>query len=93
MRAWPCRHCAAVTLMGILLLLLLQKEAAAQEAVKKALGVLEGHLATRTFLVGHAVTLADIIACANLFHGFTKVGTHPGTHPPADTGLPCWAAC
>ena len=36
--------------------------------------MLEGHLATRTFLVGHAVTLADIVACANVFQGFTKVG-------------------
>ena len=47
------------------------------EAVKKALGVLDAHLAQRTFLVGHAVTLADIVAGANLFHGFTKVLAAP----------------
>ncbi len=43
------------------------------EAVRKALAVLDSHLAAHTFLVGHAVTLADIVAAANLYHGFTKV--------------------
>ena len=57
------------------------------EAVKKALGVLDAHLAQRTFLVGHAVTLADIVASANLYHGFTKVGL------AADAACkPCWGS-
>ena len=65
----------------------LQKEDAAVEAVRTALAVLDAHLAQRTFLVGHAVTLADIVAGANLFHGFTKVAPSPVPlllHGPAD---------
>ena len=50
-----------------------QKEEAAQAAVKKALEVLETHLTHRTFLVGHRVTLADIVAASNVYLGFTKV--------------------
>jgi glutathione S-transferase len=51
----------------------LQKEEAAIEAVKKSLAVLEKHLHSRTFLVGNAVTLADIVGCCNLYYGYTKV--------------------
>lgn len=50
-----------------------EKEAAAKEALKKSLAILDAHLATRTYLVGDAVTLADIVACANVFLGFTKL--------------------
>ena len=50
-----------------------QREDAAQGALGKALGVLEAHLKHRTFLVGHKVTLADIIAASNVMMGFTKV--------------------
>ena len=50
-----------------------QKEDAAKAAVKAALGVLEGHLQTRTYLVGDAITLADIITFCNLLWGFTSV--------------------
>jgi elongation factor 1-gamma len=43
-------------------------EAAAAAGVAKALAVLDRHLASRTFLVGEAVTLADItLACALLY--------------------------
>ena len=50
-----------------------QKEVAAIEAVKKALGALDAYLATRTFLLLHRVTLADIVAFCNLYFGYTKV--------------------
>ncbi len=67
----------------------MQKEEAAKEALKKALGVLEGHLASRTFLVGHNVTLADIVACANLYNGYTKVrGISVLCPPPACLTFP-----
>jgi glutathione S-transferase len=52
-----------------------QKEAAAQEALKKALGTLDAYLQSHTYLVGDNVTLADIITFCNLFYGFTKVGS------------------
>ena len=51
----------------------LQKEEAAVQAVKKGMGVLEKHLHSRTFLVGHAATLADIVGVCNLYFGYTKV--------------------
>lgn len=43
------------------------------EKVKKGLKLLNDHLASRTFLVGHHVTLADIVAFANTYLGFTRV--------------------
>jgi len=36
--------------------------------LRKALGVMEAHLTSRTFLVGNAVTLADIAAVAALYY-------------------------
>jgi len=54
-----------------------QKEDAAKEAVKKALGVLNDQLMTRTYLVGDAVTLADIITFCNLIFGYTMVRIVP----------------
>merc|ERR1712146_395071 len=39
----------------------------------KALAVLDAHLATRTYLVGDFVTLADIVACCNLLPGMVNV--------------------
>ena len=48
--------------------------------MKTALGVLEAHLLTQTYLVGDAVTLADIIAFCNLFMGFTIVRALPQSH-------------
>lgn len=44
--------------------------------MKKGLEVLEKHLTSRTFLVGNAVTLADIVGACNLYYGYTKVGMH-----------------
>ncbi len=35
--------------------------------------MLEKHLHSRTFLVGHAATLADIVGVCNLYFGYTKV--------------------
>ena len=57
----------------------LQKEEAAIEAVKKGMGLLEKHLHSRTFLVGHAATLADIVGVCNLYFGYTKVLEHLAT--------------
>ncbi|MQL99935.1 hypothetical protein Taro_032662, partial [Colocasia esculenta] len=48
-------------------------EEIAVAALKRALGALESHLSTNTYLVGHAVTLADIIMACNLYHGFVNV--------------------
>lgn len=51
----------------------------AEEAVisdlKRALGALNTHLASNTFLVGHSVTLADIIMACNLCIGFKAIMT------------------
>lgn len=49
------------------------KEAAAQAAVKKALSALDAVLASRTYLVGDHVTLADVVGACNLWLGFTKL--------------------
>lgn len=43
------------------------------EAVKKALAALEAYLQSRTFLVLHRITLADIVTFCNLYNGYTKV--------------------
>ena len=52
-----------------------QKEEGAIAAVKKGLALLDRHLAKNTYLVGHTVTLADIVGVCNLYHGYTKVFT------------------
>ena len=46
-----------------------QKEDAAVESLKKTLAVLDKLLESRTFLVGHSVTLADIVMVCNLSSG------------------------
>lgn len=46
-------------------------EEAAISALKRALGALNMHLASNTYLVGHSVTLADIIMTCNLVMGCT----------------------
>lgn len=43
--------------------------------LKRALAALNGHLATNTYLVGHSVTLADIVMACNLYHGFNRILT------------------
>ncbi|KAA8536597.1 hypothetical protein F0562_029075 [Nyssa sinensis] len=50
-------------------------EEAAIAALKRALDALNTHLASTTYLVGHAVTLADIIMTCNLYVGFNRVMT------------------
>nr|KJB47886.1 hypothetical protein B456_008G046300 [Gossypium raimondii] len=50
-------------------------EEAAIAALKRALGALNTHLASNTFLVGHFVTLADIIMTCNLYLGFFQIMT------------------
>eukprot|EP00884_Botryococcus_braunii_P006615 jgi/Botrbrau1/15955/Bobra.0340s0003.1 len=49
-----------------------EAEDKAIENVKKGLKLLDDHLASRTYLVGQSVTLADIIAFANTYLGFTR---------------------
>jgi elongation factor 1-gamma len=50
-------------------------EEAAIASLKRALGALNTHLASSTYLVGHSVTLADIVMVCNLAHGFKSVMT------------------
>lgn len=50
-------------------------EEAAIAALKRALTALNSHLASNTYLVGHSVTLADIIMTCNLTLGFTRILT------------------
>ncbi|XP_071733650.1 elongation factor 1-gamma-like [Rutidosis leptorrhynchoides] len=50
-------------------------EEASITALKRALGALNTHLAGHTFLVGHGVTLADIIMMCNLYLGFKALMT------------------
>lgn len=50
-------------------------EEAAISALKRALGALNTHLASNTYLVGHSVTLADIIMTCNLVLGFNRIMT------------------
>ncbi|KAM0848739.1 hypothetical protein ACQ4PT_054170 [Festuca glaucescens] len=44
-------------------------------ALKRALGALDTHLASNTYLVGNSVTLADIVMSCNLYLGFTQIMT------------------
>ncbi|GAA0164407.1 hypothetical protein LIER_20057 [Lithospermum erythrorhizon] len=50
-------------------------EEAAIAALKRALGALNTHLASNTCLVGHSVTLADIVMTCNLSQGFGMIMT------------------
>ncbi|XP_075647829.1 elongation factor 1-gamma 2-like [Castanea sativa] len=50
-------------------------EEAAIAALKRALDALNTHLASNTYLVGHSVTLADIIMTCNLYTGFGRILT------------------
>ncbi|GLT85753.1 hypothetical protein SLE2022_039310 [Rubroshorea leprosula] len=50
-------------------------EEAVIAALKRALGALNTHLASNTYMVGHSVTLADIILTCNLYLGFTQLMT------------------
>ncbi|CAD5168813.1 unnamed protein product [Musa acuminata subsp. malaccensis] len=48
-------------------------EEAAISSLKRALGALNTHLASSTYLVGHSVTLADIVMTCNLYLGFSMI--------------------
>lgn len=50
-------------------------EEAAIATLKRALGALNTHLSDNTYLVGHAVTLADIVMTCNLYFGFKLILT------------------
>ncbi|XP_059309684.1 elongation factor 1-gamma 2-like [Lycium ferocissimum] len=50
-------------------------EEAAVAALKRALGAVNIHLASNTFLVGHSITLADIVMACNLSIGFKLIMT------------------
>ncbi|CAI9786972.1 unnamed protein product [Fraxinus pennsylvanica] len=50
-------------------------EEAAIAALKRALGALNTHLTSNTYLVGHGITLADIIMTCNLSIGFKAIMT------------------
>merc|ERR1712212_56869 len=45
----------------------------AKEDVKKALGALNSHLLSRTYLVGERISLADITVCCTLLHLYQHV--------------------
>merc|ERR1719402_2051975 len=45
----------------------------AKEDVQKALGALDAHLLTRTYLVGERISLADISVCCTLLHLYQYV--------------------
>jgi elongation factor 1-gamma len=53
----------------------MKAEEAAIAGLKRALDALNSHLASNTYLVGHSVTLADIIMICNLVLGFNRVLT------------------
>ena len=53
----------------------MKAEEAAIAALKRALDALNTHLASNTYLVGHSVTLADIIMTCNLYTGFGRILT------------------
>ncbi|KAL2538921.1 putative elongation factor 1-gamma 1 [Forsythia ovata] len=50
-------------------------EEAAISSLKRSLGALNTHLASNTYLVGHGVTLADIIMTVSLCNGFKRIMT------------------
>jgi len=51
----------------------MKAEEIAITGLKRALNALNTHLASNTYLVGHSVTLADIITTCNLYVGFTRL--------------------
>ncbi|OAY83167.1 Elongation factor 1-gamma 2 [Ananas comosus] len=50
-------------------------EELAISGLKRALGALNTHLAANTYLVGHSVTLADIVMTCNLYYGIVRILT------------------
>merc|ERR1719247_1154868 len=53
----------------------------AKEDVKRALAVLEGHLLKKTFLVGEAITAADVVVACSLLNAFKLVFDAPFLKP------------
>ncbi|KAK3133970.1 hypothetical protein QOZ80_6AG0543410 [Eleusine coracana subsp. coracana] len=50
-------------------------EETAIASLKRSLGALNTHLASKTFLVGDSVTLSDIVVTCNLYLGFARILT------------------
>ncbi|CAI0439536.1 unnamed protein product [Linum tenue] len=48
-------------------------EEATMAALKRGFDALNTHLASNTYLVGHSVTLADIVMTCNLYMGFVRI--------------------
>ena len=61
------------TRLTIQLYYFLQNTDRAKEDIKLALGVLNQHLLTRTYLVGERITLADIAVACNLLNLYQLV--------------------
>ncbi|KAM1017705.1 hypothetical protein ACFX2A_048236 [Malus domestica] len=59
-------------------------------ALKRALGALNTHIASNTYLVGHSVTLADIVVVCNLYVGFANVMTKSFTSEFPHVEKYCW---
>ena len=57
------------------IILFMKVEETADAALKRSFGALNSYLASNTFLVGHSVTLADIILTCNLYLGFNYILT------------------
>lgn len=53
----------------------MKAEELAIAALKRSFEALNTHLASNTYLVGHSVTLADIVMTCNLFYGFKFILT------------------
>lgn len=53
----------------------LQNTERAKEEIKRVLEILNNHLATRTFLVGERISLADISVACNLLQLYQYVST------------------
>ncbi|KAJ7547604.1 hypothetical protein O6H91_08G094500 [Diphasiastrum complanatum] len=51
------------------------------EAVQRALAALNTHLSTQTYMVGHFVTLADVVLMSNLSLGYQNLFTEEFTRP------------
>lgn len=50
-------------------------EEAVISALRRGLAALNSYLASNTYLVGHSVTLADIVLTCNLYFGFSRILT------------------
>lgn len=53
----------------------MKAEEAVISALRRGLAALNSYLASNTYLVGHSVTLADIVLTCNLYFGFSRLLT------------------